>query len=142
MGLYSANIKIDGIICGLVMRGLQNGQYIIVFEREHASLEQIEGINWSNPTVEGDTPLPIGYGYDIVNIEYHMNTQSYHVTIQTARQYLGDVTGYQAHISELEQKIETQNQTIQELESVGSITTTPDILEETLDAPEETLNES
>lgn len=42
----------------------------------------------------------------LANIEYHHNTGRFKVTVRTARQYLGDVTGYQARIEELEGQAE------------------------------------
>ena len=46
MSLYGEKFKIGGLSCGLVLRGGTNGEYRVVFEREYASLEQIEGISW------------------------------------------------------------------------------------------------
>ena len=57
MSLYGQNSKIDGVVCGLVLRGGANGQYEAVFEREYASLEEIEAINWSQPEIEGESVL-------------------------------------------------------------------------------------
>ena len=42
MSLYGDKFKIGGLSCGLVLRGGANGEYRVVFEREYASLEQIE----------------------------------------------------------------------------------------------------
>ena len=47
MSLYGETLKIGGVVCGLVLRGRSNGEYRAVFEREYASLEEIEAINWS-----------------------------------------------------------------------------------------------
>ena len=92
--------KIDGLISGLIMRPVPGGNYKVAFEREFASLEQIEAINWSRPTVEyigphGSEPgLPEGYGFDVVKITYDSGCKTYYVELKTAKQYLGDVTGY------------------------------------------------
>lgn len=102
MSLYSKSAKIDGLRFGLVMRGAVNGQYVIVFERECATLEQIEGINWEQPTLEGDCILPAGYGFELEGITYCSSDLSYRVTVHVARQFWGDVTGYQAQISALQ----------------------------------------
>lgn len=134
MSLYGANITIDGIVCGMVMRGSKNGQYRAVFEREYATLEQIEAINWAQPTIVGETILPTGYGYTVADIQYSMSSDSYTVILQVGDQYLGDVAGYQSQVAELqstvaqqsadiqtkEATIESQAQTIQELEAAGS----------------------
>lgn len=117
MSLYGEACKIDGLRCGLVMRGGANGQYRAVFEREFASLERIETINWSRPTVEGDTVLPAGYGYEVKEIEYDMNTCSYTVHLQVAEQYLGDVAGFQAQMDRLEQEVDTLEGTVAEKEA-------------------------
>lgn len=105
MSLYGNSITIDGITAGLVMRGGMNGYYLVVFEREFASIEQIEGINWAKPTIEGDCILPTGYGYELVNIDYKSATKSYTATVKVAEQYLGDVEGYQTQVAELEETI-------------------------------------
>lgn len=99
--------KIDGLISGLISRNAIGGNYRVAFEREFASLEQIEAINWSRPTVEyigphGSEPgLPEGYGFDVVKITYDSNCKTYYVELKTAKQYLGDVTGYQDEIKAL-----------------------------------------
>ena len=42
--LYGNEVKIDGLPCGLVMRGSANGEYLAVFERELCSLEEVEAL--------------------------------------------------------------------------------------------------
>ena len=102
MSLYGNKVKIDGISCGLITRGIKNGEYRAIFEREFASLEQIEAIHWRRPRLSGPCELPQGYGFDVEDIEYSMGTKSYTVTLKVREQYLGDVTGYQAQIDALE----------------------------------------
>lgn len=102
MSLYGNKVKIDGIPCGLVTRGARNGEYRAVFEREFASLEDVEGINWRRPKIAGPCELPQGYGFEVTDIGYHMGTRSFTVTLRVREQYLGDVTGYQAQIDALE----------------------------------------
>ncbi len=102
MSFYGNKVKIDGISCGLISRGMNNGEYRAIFEREFASLEQIEAINWRRPKLSGPCELPQGYGFDVKDIEYSMGTRSYTVTLKVREQYLGDVTGYQAQIDALE----------------------------------------
>lgn len=141
MSLYGNKIKIGGVTCGLVMRGSSNGRYLAVFERKFASLEQVEAINWDQPTVEGETILPAGYGFEVKQIDYAMSTRSYTVHLQVAEQYLGDVAGYQSQVAELQQTVtglegtvaekqttidqqaaemEEQEQTIADLQAAGS----------------------
>lgn len=107
MGFYGKDITIDGIVCGTLARGVANGEYLAVFEREHASLEQIEAINWAQPHVKCkraiDKILPEGYGFTVERITYDSGCRAYTVTLRTAGQYLGDVTGYQARLAELEE---------------------------------------
>ena len=119
MSLYEnrSKIKINGVTCGLVMRGAVNGRYLAVFEREHASLEDIEAIDWSQPAVEGDTILPAGYGFTVEQIEYTMGARSYTVHLQVAEQYLGDVAGYQSQVAELQGTVSQQAETIQSQQS-------------------------
>lgn len=105
MALYGKNITIDGIPCGMLTRGVANGEYLAVFEREHASLEQVEGINWARPTVKYkracDRILPEGYGFQVQRIAYDSGCRTWTVTFRADRQYLGDVTGYAAQVEEL-----------------------------------------
>ena len=127
MSLYGSKIQIDGVSCGLVMRGSSNGQYLVVFERELATLEQVEAINWEQPSIEGDCILPVGYGFTVSDIRYSAATRSYTVVLQVGEQYLGDVTGYQSQVAELEstvarqqEEIRQKDDTIAQLESEGS----------------------
>ncbi len=105
MSFYGKNITVDGLVCGVLMRGAENGEYALVFEREHASLEQIEAVNWARPEVwcrrEADRILPAGCGFRVQRITYDSGLRAYTVTIRVMEQYLGDVTGYQAQVSEL-----------------------------------------
>lgn len=110
MGYYGKTWLIDGIVASVIETGqaLGAGEYRVWFERENATLEQIEGINWAKPTVEyigphGSEPgLPEGYGFKITNVRYDYNGKTYIVTVKTAQQYLGDVSQYQNKITELE----------------------------------------
>ena len=113
MSLYGSKFKIGGLSCGLILRGNVNGEYRVVFEREYASLEQIEALNWDSPSIEGDCILPAGYGFEVRDIQYSANIRSYTVVLQVAEQYLGDVTGYQAQVAELQGTIQEQAGTIQ-----------------------------
>ena len=117
MSLYGDKFKIGGLSCGLVLRGGANGEYRVVFEREYASLEEIEALNWDPPTIEGECILPAGYGFTVKDIQYSAATRSYHVVLQVGTQYLGDVTGYQAQVAELQGTIQAQQNTIMEKDS-------------------------
>lgn len=118
MSFYGTRWAFDGVKAGIVMRGVLNGHYFVVFEREFAELSQIESINWDRPVIEhldlrreDEFGLPEGYGFDVVNITYESKTRSYTVELKTAHQYLGDVTSYQAQISDLENQVaEAKNQ--------------------------------
>ena len=116
MSLYGTKIKIDGIPCGLVMRGIANGSYQAVFEREYATLEQLEAINWAQPSILGDCPLPTGYGFTVSDIKYSASTKCYTVYLNTAKQFLGDVTGYVAQLEEMEDTVATQRKEIAALQ--------------------------
>mgnify|MGYP001543324627 CR=1 FL=1 len=75
-----------------------NGRYSVIFERDDAFLEQIEKINWAKPTIQrlsedaNEQGLPEGYGFKVVDIKYDNSGRHYTVELQTASQYLGDVT--------------------------------------------------
>lgn len=96
----------------------QNGRYSVDFSRNDATLEQIEAINWAKPTIKyvgphGSEPgLPEGYGFDVTKIEYLSNSKTYRVHLKVGSQYLGDVTGYQAQITELEAAAAEKDDTI------------------------------
>ena len=116
MSLYGIEAHICGVPCAMVMRGSANGHYQAVFERERASLEEVETINWAQPLIEGDTLLPAGYGFTVENITYSSNTRSYTVSLKVAEQFLGDVAGFQAQVDELTADVASQVATIQEQE--------------------------
>ena len=134
MSMYGIEAHICGVPCAMVMRGSANGHYQAVFERERASLEEIEAINWAQPIIKGDTLLPVGYGFTAEDITYSSNTRSYTVSLKVAEQFLGDVAGFQAQVDELtadvasqvatiqeqEQTIQAQAETIQALEAAGT----------------------
>ena len=111
---YGKHWKIGGLIAGPISGGgmNRNGVYSMIFERENgATLESIEAIDWARPKVQrlpacpaSEEGLPEGYGFELGNIEYHHNTRHFTVTVTTARQYLGDVTGFQARVKELEEQ--------------------------------------
>ena len=105
MSLYGTKLQIGGVTCGIVMRGSGNGKYLAVFEREFASLEDIEAIAWDKPEIQGECILPEGYGFEVADIRYSAATRSYTVELQVAQQYLGDVAGYEAQVSELESAV-------------------------------------
>ena len=117
MSLYGTSVTIGGVPCGLVVRGASNGQYQAVFEREFATLEQIEAIDWSAPAVTGDCILPAGYGFEVADIQYSAATRSYTVVLQVSGQYLGDVAGYQAQVSQLQSTIQEQSSAMAEKDS-------------------------
>lgn len=120
MSLYGNQVRLDGVPCGLVTRGSDNGEYLAVFERELASLEEIEAIRWEGPEVQGECILPAGYGFRVKEIGYDMNTRSYQVRVQVETQYLGDVTGYQEEIGQLNRELQAQAEQIQALEAAGT----------------------
>ena len=110
MSLYGVHWSIDGVQAAFVMRGTQNGRYRVVFERAHAELPQIEAIDWAHPQIQHlreaeELGLPEGYGFTVVGITYAHASRSYTVEVQVADQYLGDVTGYQAQLSELQAQV-------------------------------------
>ena len=105
MSLYASSVQIGGVPCGPVLRGSTNGEYRVVFEREHASLEEIEAIQWDPPVIVGACILPSGYGFTVTDIQYAAATRSYTVVLQVGKQYLGDVTGYTAQVSQLQEQL-------------------------------------
>ena len=124
MSFFTKSWKFDGVQAAFVMRGSQNGRYLVKFEREFASLEDIEGINWAQPAIEHTNPqcpdefgLPAGYGFTVAGIIYDSRTKSYTVELQVADQFLGDVTPYQEQIAQLESEAAEKDAAIAEKEA-------------------------
>ena len=124
MSFFTKSWKFDGVQAAFVMRGSQNGRYLVKFEREFASLEDIEGINWTKPAIERTNPqcpdefgLPVGYGFTVAGITYDSKTKSYTVELQVADQFLGDVTPYQEQIAQLESEAAEKDAAIAEKEA-------------------------
>lgn len=124
MSFFTKSWKFDGVQAAFVMRGSQNGRYLVKFEREFASLEDIEGINWTKPAIEHTNPqcpdefgLPTGYGFTVAGITYDSKTKSYTVELQVADQFLGDVTPYQEQIAQLESEAAEKDAAIAEKEA-------------------------
>ena len=109
---YSNRTTIDGVRCTVSpVGGLGSGKFRALFERELASLEQIEAIHWDMPQITGDSSLlPEGCGYQVDNITYDHSTRTYHVSFHMDEQYLGDVSGYQERVESLEAGLETAQQ--------------------------------
>lgn len=134
MGMYGRQVRVNGLVCGLILREYGNtGEYNLVFERENATLEQLEAVDWTRPEMEylGEytgTKLPEGYGYELKNMVYCHNDKTWRVHLKVGAQYYGDVTGYQEQVAQLEAAavereatiasqtavIEAQNETITE----------------------------
>ena len=124
MSFFTKSWKFDGVQAAFVMRGSQNGRYLVKFEREFASLEDIEGINWTKPGIEHTNPqcpdevgLPVGYGCTVAGITYDSKTKSYTVELQVAEQFLGDGTPYQEQIAQLESEAAEKDAAIAEKEA-------------------------
>lgn len=109
--------EIDGIPAAFITRSTTNGRYRVTFERSEAGLEQIEQIDWSHPTLtnlsgsEQEQGLPTGYGFVLTDLRYQHANRIFIAELQTAQQYLGDVTGYQAEIQQLNEAIQQQKNT-------------------------------
>lgn len=117
MSLYGIQCTICNIPCAMVIRGNANGHYTAIFERDRATLEAIEAIDWSQPIIDGKCMLPTGYGFDVKDISYSHDTKSYAVELRTASQYLGDTIDLNNQIAELNSTIMQKDSTIQDLES-------------------------
>lgn len=119
---YSNKTTIDGVRCTVSpVGGLGSGKFRALFERELASLEQIEAIHWDMPQIAGDSAgLSEGCGYQVDDITYANSTHTYQVTFHLLAQSLGDVSGYQTRVSELETTLtETSNHVDQLEESLA-----------------------
>lgn len=109
---YSNKTIIDGIRCTVSpVGGLGSGKFRALFERELASLEQIEAIHWDMPQITGDSAgLPEGCGYQVDDITYAHGTRTYQANFHVLTQYLGDVSGYQAQVAQLETDLEAAHE--------------------------------
>ena len=125
MSFYGNRCHIGGVPCGMVLRGAANGEYRAVFEREFASLEDIEGIQWDRPQIQGECLLPAGYGFTVRDIQYSAATRSCTVVLQVAEQYLGDVAGYQSQVSELEEDLARKDRELEETAATLARPTSP-----------------
>lgn len=98
---------VNGIPCNPGRVVGDNGHYIVRFDKADATLEQVEAIDWEHPKLEnaGDN-LPSAYGYEVENVSYLYRDHKFVVLLKVKEQYLGDVSGYQAEISELEASLE------------------------------------
>lgn len=112
--------EIDGIPAAFITRSATNGRYRVTFERSEASLEQIEQINWSAPALTNisgsaqELGLPAGYGFTLVDLCYQHTNRIFIAELQTAQQYLGDVTGYQEEIRQLNETIRQQAEAVEQ----------------------------
>ena len=140
MSMYGIEAHICGVPCAMVLQGSANGHYQAVFERDRASLEEIETINWAQPIIEGSCLLPGGYGFTAQDISYSSNTRSYTVSLKVAEQFLGDVAGFQAQVDELTADVASQVATIQEQEqTIQAQAETIQVLEGQLEEADEAL---
>ena len=55
--------------------------------------------------------MPTGYGFVLTDLRYQHANRIFIAELQTAQQYLGDVTGYQAEIQQLNEAIQQQKNT-------------------------------
>lgn len=123
MSVYGKQWRIDGVTAGPIIRhSPTGGHYSVLFEREYATIEEIEGIDWAKPVIQSigrarKPCLPEGYGFELVKIEYDSATRTYSAEVRVGSQYLGDVAGYQEHLAELDSKIAAQAAQLAELEA-------------------------
>ena len=114
---YGKKWTIDSIPTGFVQRS-GTEEYTVRFERENASLEQIEAINWAKPEiaslVDETCPLPQG-GFDVAGITYNHSERTFDVTLRLKAEFFGDVSAYAAELAEKQAAFNEQEQTIAEL---------------------------
>jgi len=103
MNVYGKNWKINGLIAAVINRMQTPGQYIVKFDRDLATIEQIEAIDWMNLKVEclminKIDILPPGYSFKVKDITYDNVTKHYSVIIVTDERNFGDVKWYESEI--------------------------------------------
>lgn len=111
---------IDGCEIKSVMRVpmRSDGSYVVRFPHD-AVLSQLESINWDKPTIVLNEPrdtnktyLPTGCGFVLDHLTYSSHPMEWKAEIKVGKQYLGDVTGYQAQIDKLTAQSADQQSTI------------------------------
>lgn len=114
----NGKFTIDNVPVKLAMRTHQNGGYLLFFEHD-VTLDQLERINWANPTIVKaepvrpyDTYLPYGYGFELEKLTYSSLPKEWQAEIKVCKQYLGDVTEYQEKIDKLTAQSADQKSTI------------------------------
>lgn len=117
MSWYGVKWKIDGVPTGHIKR-VGTKAYEVRFEREYASIEDIEGIHWDEPQIETigaeECPLPAG-GFSAANPTYDGSKRAYSVLVQLQRTYYGDVRAYEEELEHKREIIDERNATIQTL---------------------------
>ena len=117
MSFYGKKWTVDGIPVGYVKRS-GTKEYTVRFEREFASIEDIEGINWARPEIVAlesePCPLPQG-GFDVVGIIYDYSKRAYEVTLRLKAEHYGDVSAYAAELAETKATVTEQAATIEEM---------------------------
>lgn len=112
---------VGGLPVLMCHRSFRNdGGYRLVFPHDTA-LSQIEALDWEHPVVqiigdprEGYPYLPEGCGFECESISYSSVPRYWTVEIKLGKQYLGDVTGYQAQIDTLEAQAAEKDSAIAE----------------------------
>ena len=117
MSFYGKKWTIDGMLTGEVKRsGIK--EYTVRFEREFASIEDIEEINWAEPQIvklgAEECPLPRG-SFDVVGIIYDYSKRAYEVTLRLKAEHYGDVSAYAAELAETRATVTEQAATIEEM---------------------------
>ena len=65
MDYQDVKAKIDGVPCSLILRGAQNGEYVLKFRRPAVTLERIEAIHWAlDHGQAGDVLVLCGKGHE------------------------------------------------------------------------------
>lgn len=138
MSLYGQKWTIDGVPTGNVKRcGVE--LYKIIFEREYATLDDLDNINWNNPTVvklipSEECPLPSG-SFTQRSVSYNDKKRFFTVSITLDRECYGDVSAY---VAELETK---QEELDQKDASLAAMSSDLDEADSTVETLYERLNE-
>lgn len=103
MSLYGKKWSICGVPTGYIRR-VGTKDYEIHFEREYATIEDIESIDWQQPVIElltgEECPLPAG-SFATTNISYNDPKKYYALFAELRAVCYGDVAAY---AQELEQR--------------------------------------
>lgn len=117
--MYTNKWTIDGLPVGFIKR-VGTKYYEVRFEREFASIEDIEKINWDAPNIQKlgseECPLPQGK-FAKTNLTYNDTRKSYSQIVELRAESFGDVSAYVEKLEHASAELAESEQNAQQLAS-------------------------